>query len=130
MNIGILHLTDLHLKASENFIFNRIDRIRDALKIDFVSLERIYLVLTGDIVDKGVQLGYSHAKKFLLELKSKLESINNKSVVKFIIVPGNHDCNFEYDNVLAPQIAGHNLGNKLGLTKFGNYDKESKKIHT
>ncbi len=100
MNIGILHLTDLHLKASENFILNRIERIHDALKIDFVSLDRIYLVLTGDIVDKGVKLGYPHAKKFLLELKAKLESINNKSVVKFIIVPGNHDCNFEYDNQL------------------------------
>ena len=34
------------------------------------------------------------------------------------------------ESVLAPQIAGHNLKNKLGLIKFGNYDKESKKVYT
>lgn len=100
MNIGILHLTDLHLNASDNFITTRINKVYDSLKIDFVNLERVYIVITGDIVDKGVQLAYSIAKKILLELKSKLESINNKLVVRFIIVPGNHDCNFNYDSQL------------------------------
>ena len=33
-------------------------------------------------------------------------------------------------NVLTPQIAGHNLKNKLGLIKFGNYDNNKKKIYT
>ena len=33
-------------------------------------------------------------------------------------------------NVLAPQIAGHNLKNKLGLIKFGNHDINTKKIYT
>jgi hypothetical protein len=32
--------------------------------------------------------------------------------------------------VLTPQIAGHNLKNKLGLIKFGNYDKSTKKFYT
>ena len=32
--------------------------------------------------------------------------------------------------VLTPQIAGHNLKNKLGLIKFGNYDNNKKKIYT
>ncbi len=100
MSIGILHLTDLHLKTSDNFILTRIDRIHDALKIDLLDLERIYLVITGDIVDKGIQLGYPIAKKFLLELKTKLESIHSKLILKFIVVPGNHDCNFDYDNQL------------------------------
>ena len=33
-------------------------------------------------------------------------------------------------SVLTPQIAGHNLKNKLGLIKFGNYDNNKKKIYT
>ena len=32
--------------------------------------------------------------------------------------------------VLTPQIAGHNLKNKLGLFKFGNYVKIKQKIYT
>jgi len=32
--------------------------------------------------------------------------------------------------VLTPQIAGHNLKNKLGLIKFGNNDNRKKKIYT
>jgi hypothetical protein len=31
---------------------------------------------------------------------------------------------------LTPQIAGHNLKNKLGLIKFGNYDKNKTKFYT
>lgn len=100
MNIGILHLTDLHIKTSDNFILSRIDRIHDALRIDSVRLERIYIVITGDIVDKGIKGSYSNAKEFLNKLKTRLESINGNLIVKFIMVPGNHDCNFEYDNQL------------------------------
>ena len=33
-------------------------------------------------------------------------------------------------NVLTPQIAGHNLKNKLGLIKFGNYDNNKEKIYS
>jgi len=33
-------------------------------------------------------------------------------------------------SVLTPQIAGHNLKNKLGLIKFGNNDNRKKKIYT
>ena len=32
--------------------------------------------------------------------------------------------------VLTPQIAGHNLKNKLGLIKFGNNDRTTTKIYT
>jgi len=100
MNIGILHLTDLHLLASGNFISARVEKIHDALKIDFLSIERIYLVITGDIVDKGIKISYPIAKELLQELKAKLESIKSNLLVKIIIVPGNHDCNFDYDTQL------------------------------
>lgn len=117
MNIGILHLTDLHIKISDNIIFSRIDKIHDALRIELLNLERIYLVVTGDIVDKGVKAGYPLAKDFLNKLKNKLEIINNKLIVKFIIVPGNHDCNFDYDNQLRK-----NTLETLGYSTIGEDD--------
>lgn len=100
MNIGILHLTDLHFKLRDNFITNKIDRILDALRLDIIQLESLYVVVTGDIVDKGFKESYSNAKEFLNQLKIKSENINKDLIVKFIIVPGNHDCNFNYDNQL------------------------------
>uniref|UniRef100_UPI003216BB96 metallophosphoesterase n=1 Tax=uncultured Draconibacterium sp. TaxID=1573823 RepID=UPI003216BB96 len=100
MNIGILHFTDLHIKSTDNFILSRIDKIHESLRIDILKLERIYFVITGDIIDKGIQSGYLQAKIFLSELKNKIKTTNDKLIVKFIIVPGNHDCNFNYDNQL------------------------------
>jgi len=100
MNIGILHLTDLHIKSKNDFIFNRIDKIIDAVKSDIIDLERVFLVITGDIIDKGIQENYKSAKDFLEALKLKLENINTNLSIKYILVPGNHDCNFNYDNQL------------------------------
>ncbi|MEZ5106790.1 MAG: metallophosphoesterase [Draconibacterium sp.] len=117
MNIGVLHLTDLHIKASDNFITERIDKIKDAVNIDILSIERIYIVITGDLVDKGVKDGYLIVKKFLLELKSKLSHANNKLVIKIIVVPGNHDCNFDYDNQLR-----RNTLKTLGYDTIGDDD--------
>ncbi|NMC61004.1 MAG: hypothetical protein GYA51_16725, partial [Candidatus Methanofastidiosa archaeon] len=37
---------------------------------------------------------------------------------------------YNMKNVLAPQITGHNLKNKLGLIKFGNNDNSTTEIHT
>lgn len=36
----------------------------------------------------------------------------------------------DFVTVLTPQIAGHNLKNKLGLIKFGNNDNRKTKIYT
>lgn len=104
MNIGILHLTDLHINPSDNFVLSRIDRIHDALKVDLLNLERVYMIITGDIVDRGIQAGYPIAKEFLDKLKSKFETINKALIVKLIVVPGNHDCNFSYNNQLRDNI--------------------------
>ena len=101
MDVGILHLTDLHLNPKDNFIIDKIEEINNALKIEINQFERLYIVVTGDIVDRGAKEAYNFARKFLLDLKESLETINKHLVIKFIIVPGNHDCNFkEYDNQL------------------------------
>lgn len=117
MNIGILHMTDLHFKANDNIVLNRIDQIRDAIRIDILGLEKLYFVITGDIVNRGSKAGYSNAKMFIGSLKTKLEDINNKLNIKLIIVPGNHDCNFEYDN----QVRKNSL-KSIGYDTIGEDD--------
>lgn len=117
MNIGILHLTDLHIKASDNYILSRVDKIHSALKVDLLNLERIYLIVTGDIVNRGIRAGYPIAKEFLDKLKNKFETTNKALIVKLIIIPGNHDCNFTYNNQLRD-----NTIKTLGYNSIGDDD--------
>ena len=78
MKTGILHLTDLHFKPNDNFILNRADKIHDAVSLELFNIERLYIVVTGDIVDIGLPQGYPIAKKFLLGLKDGFIKAKNE----------------------------------------------------
>ncbi|HEY5591888.1 MAG TPA: metallophosphoesterase [Paludibacter sp.] len=104
MKTGILHLTDLHIKTNGSFILNRASKIRNAVSIELFDTERLYIVVTGDIVDRGLNSGYQLAKQFLIGLKDEFVKAKNDIEVRFIIVPGNHDCNYEYENQLRKNI--------------------------
>jgi len=58
-----------------------------------------------------------------------LEELINQNLEKFHEEVGISNIT-PSDSVLTPQIAGHNLKNKLGLFKFGNYVKIKQKIYT
>ena len=77
MKTGILHLTDLHIKPNDNLILNRIAKIHNAVSYELINTERLYIVVTGDIVDKGLQKGYEYAKKFLVGLKDEFNKDNH-----------------------------------------------------
>ncbi len=100
MKIGILHLTDLHIKANDNVAIERTEEIISASRFDLEKAERIYIVITGDIIDKGAIQNYSIATGLLENLKDRLNQLDSVNSVKFIIVPGNHDCDFKQDNQL------------------------------
>ena len=61
-------------------------------------------------------------KKVILSIVSLLFIINLNAQNKTIDSKPK-GMKFVPTGVLTPQIAGHNLKNKLGLIKFGNYDK-------
>jgi uncharacterized protein YbjT (DUF2867 family) len=67
------------------------------------------------LIKKAIASGYQ--VKTLARNPEKLEEIKDK----IEIITG---------SVLTPQIAGHNLKNKLGLIKFGNYDNNKKEIYS
>ena len=63
-----------------------------------------------------------------ISYKTRLQELNIP-LWKFYDAKRKHISN-EDNYVLTPQIAGHNLKNKLGLIKFGNNDNDKKKIYT
>lgn len=91
MDIGIIHLTDLHIEEKTD-IGNKINSLKNAIANEFYDISKKYLIVTGDIANTGKKSEYEYAKKLISVI------INELDIVKIVIVPGNHDCNFEYDN--------------------------------
>jgi small GTP-binding protein len=87
--IRILHLSDLHFTAATKpiaqakWLLDDIRRKRGGLGID--SLE--YLVISGDVTDKGNAEGFANAHEFV----SLLIRNFGLSAERCILVPGNHD---------------------------------------
>ncbi len=100
MTIGILHFTDLHFNSENNIISSRIENFYSAVKLELQEIKQLYIVISGDVVNKGNIGGYQEAKEYLEKIKEKILQVIPLSNPKFVIVPGNHDCNFDYDNQL------------------------------
>lgn len=99
MKIGILHLTDTHLKPSSNWLSDKFSNIINAIKNKFEDCDKIYIVFTGDIANTGIENEYTIAIHFLNSLRSLLNRFyKDKLFQEIILTPGNHDCNFTNDN--------------------------------
>jgi len=97
MDIGIIHLTDLHL-TDKTEISKKINSLIQAIENEFSIITKRYLVITGDIANQGKSKEYKNAIKILRNIKDKL------NITKIILVPGNHDCNFDNDNQIRRNI--------------------------
>lgn len=100
MEIGLIHLTDLHLETETN-ITNKIESLCSVIKNELSVANKKYLVISGDIVNHGEARQYKKAKEILKKI------LNDGNIDKLIMVPGNHDCNFNYDN----QIRRNSINN-------------------
>lgn len=100
MKIGIVHLTDIHFTEKTN-LDDKMNSLCRAIINDMKGLEKLYCVISGDVAYSGSASEYKEATKFLSVLKTLVSAECINIVFKYIIVPGNHDCNFEkYDNQL------------------------------
>jgi len=98
MKIFILHLTDMHFKNAENFIEDRVDKIRLAIQNDLNDIEKAYIIISGDISNTGQKDEFDRATLFLKKIFIAFRTITPGINVGIINVPGNHDCNFSLDN--------------------------------
>ncbi len=100
MNIGILHVSDLHISNktcdSIDEMVNKLIKDVKKVKTDN-SFEINYICFTGDLIDRGDQavsgekqldLGITH---FIEPLLKELDIESNN----FILVPGNHEVNIK-----------------------------------
>lgn len=96
MNIAIVHLTDLHFTAKTNLTIKIEPFCRAAIK-DLRGIEHVFVVISGDIAFSGKEEEYQSAKSFISTIKQLLHAELPRIKINFVITPGNHDCNFDFD---------------------------------
>lgn len=95
MQISILHLSDLHFKAENNSIFEKQNQFFDAIKNNLNISKYLFILITGDIANIGIENEYIEFKKFIKNFEEKISSYySNKICIEYILTPGNHDCDF------------------------------------
>lgn len=93
MKVGILHLSDIHFESESDWVFDKSEKIAQAVLGTWERLETLFIVISGDIANKGLADEYSTATKFLFSIRDYFLH-QAQAKIFFIVAPGNHDCDF------------------------------------
>jgi predicted MPP superfamily phosphohydrolase len=96
MELLIVQLSDIHLKKNrdDNPVLRRAEAISRAVAGERSRADICFVVVSGDTAFSGHSDEYSLASSFYKELSERLGSSLPNAKIEFIIIPGNHDCNF------------------------------------
>lgn len=99
MKISMLHISDIHLRVSGNSIFEKINKIGSAIKSELYEVDNLIIMLSGDTAFSGKEAEYELGIELLDNLKKSI--LNHRNInIKFVVIPGNHDCDFSLDNAI------------------------------
>jgi DNA repair exonuclease SbcCD nuclease subunit len=97
MSIVLLHLSDIHIKTANDPILSRGKKIAACVFSSLPSASWVFIVVSGDIAYSGESEQYAIASKFLREIQACIQE-ETKASVSFVVVPGNHDCDFSQNS--------------------------------
>lgn len=103
MTAVILHLSDIHIKGVTDPILDRAKEIGACVFSTLPSASAVFVVVSGDIANSGLPEEYSLASPFLKAVKEQIETETDVDV-QFVMVPGNHDCDFERNDAARKSI--------------------------
>lgn len=88
----VVQLSDLHLQDAGGVIRSRVAQLAAAICSTDATCLDFTIVLSGDIASKGIQPEYDVANIFLDDLAIAIAAHNPGAQVRYLSVPGNHDC--------------------------------------
>ena len=87
-NTRLLHLSDLHFTGRTSVTQHLVPLLQDIRNGEHLGFDSIeYLVISGDMTDKGDVAGFGKAREFVQRLIEEL----GLSAQRCVFVPGNHD---------------------------------------
>jgi UDP-2,3-diacylglucosamine pyrophosphatase LpxH len=92
MRTALVHLSDIHLRSSGSPIIQAIDQLVSAVNSVDASISLFLVIISGDIANTGVSTEYQTALRFFRDFENKLRGLRPDAAIKFVSVPGNHDC--------------------------------------
>jgi hypothetical protein len=98
MKVGILHLSDIHIEDSRDWIYDKGEKIAQAILGTWERLDTIFIVISGDVANKGYAEQYSVAYTFFSNIREYLQKQSSAKIF-FIVAPGNHDCDFSEEKL-------------------------------
>lgn len=97
MTAVFLHLSDIHIKTPNDPILKRGESIAACVFSSLPVASHVFIIVSGDVAFSGVEDQYALAIDFLRGIQTAIQ--NETSIpVSFVIVPGNHDCDFNQDS--------------------------------
>ena len=97
MSVVLLHLSDIHIKSDNDPILDRGLAIAACTFSSLPFASHVFIVVTGDIAFSGETFQYALADKFFHDIQDGIKKECGCLVI-FVMVPGNHDCNFQRDS--------------------------------
>jgi len=94
MKVAIIQMSDLHIASDKDYIIDNARKLARSVSSVVNHCQKVALVITGDIVDKGNVMMYQQAKRFLTDFKNEIQKEVNLLDWQYVIVPGNHDLDF------------------------------------
>lgn len=110
MRILLVHLSDIHLTSSTDHIVLKMDTIASAVQNLDYELDLCIVAVTGDVAYSGSAEQYEIAFTMFATLIKMLEARLTSRVkgiavpIKFVAVPGNHDCSFASTTSVRPHL--------------------------
>lgn len=122
LKIGIVHISDIHINDATVNLSAKFLSLKNAIRSIFFGCKIIVLVISGDIACNGKREEYEVAFEYMTDLKMFIETEYAGVLVKYVIVPGNHDCNFEHDNQVRQTL--------LKTINYGNIGDDNSVVNT
>lgn len=131
MSLKFVLLSDLHIQNKNCNIFKNLENFINCIQYATSDAEQIYAIFAGDIAYSGQEEEYDLARNILFRMQEEIKNL------KFLVIPGNHDCDFSGDvSIRNAILESHNPLTKEQLDflagvqiNFLNFKKEIEK-HT
>lgn len=110
MKIPIVHLSDIHLTSYSDLATARTEMINAAIRAESPLADVAFIVVSGDLAYSGQPEQYESAVSLISEIRQSIGNANSLPVY-CVVVPGNHDCNFERDSQLRRTLVSNLVAN-------------------